>query len=470
MTKWVKLIVFERLSVLKYNQPQWWSPPFEDSFNLREAFTLNDASPLANLHQLDPAARRQKLAEYASLSAADLAALDAGLSAEQAEVMIENVVGRYVLPFGVAVNFLINGRDVAVPMVVEEPSVVAGASYAAKVVRAGGGFTTTSSEPVMIGQLQVMGLSNLDEAAAKLKAAEADLLTRATQADPVIQKLGGGARGLVCRPLYDTPAGPMLIVHILYDCRDAMGANMVNTAAESLAPVIEQLTGGRVNLRILSNLADQRTARAECQIPVERLARGGQLGERVARAIFEAWAFAAADPYRAATHNKGVMNGIDAVALATGNDWRAIEAGAHAYAARNGRYTSLTQWSLVGPDESPTHLRGVLEMPMAVGTVGGATKAHPIARAALKILGQPSARALAEIIVAVGLAQNLAAIWALATEGIQRGHMRLHARQVALAAGAQGPQVQPIADQLVAEGKINEVRAKELVAEQQVVK
>ena len=435
---------------------------------------MNNASPLADLHKLDPAARRQKLAEVANLTEADLAALDAGLSAEQAEVMIENVVGRYVLPFGVAVNFFINGREVAVPMVVEEPSVVAGASYAAKVIRAGGGFVTTSSEPIMIGQLQVLDIADLDTAIARLQAAEAELLDMATKADPVIQKLGGGARGLEYRPLPDTPAGPMLIVHILYDCRDAMGANMVNTAAETLAPHIEQLTGGRVNLRILSNLADRRTARAECQIPVEHLARAGLPGDEVAQAIFAAWAFAATDPYRAATHNKGIMNGIDAVVIATGNDWRAVEAGAHAYAARNGRYTSLTEWSLItiadgkpqtaDYSSAPTHLRGVLEMPMAVGTVGGATKAHPIARAALKILGQPDARTLAEIIVATGLTQNLAAIWALATEGIQRGHMRLHARQVALAAGAQSAQVQTIANQLVTEGKINEARAREILA------
>jgi hydroxymethylglutaryl-CoA reductase len=430
---------------------------------------LNDANPLAGLYKLNQAERRQKLAAYAALDDDDLAVLEAGLSAEQAEVMIENVVGRYVLPLGIAANFLINQREVAVPMVVEEPSVVAGASYAAKVVRTGGGFQTSSSKPVMIGQIQVLNLTDLEEAVDKLTAAEADLLETASQSDPIIQRLGGGARGIECRLLPDTPAGPMLIVHLLYDCRDAMGANMVNTAAETLAPLIEQITGGRVNLRIISNLADRRTARAECLIPVEQLSRSGLPGHEVAQSIFEAWAFAAADPYRAATHNKGVMNGVDAVAIATGNDWRAIEAGAHTYAARKGRSTSLTEWSLTTPSghggdgQSPTHLRGVLEMPMPVGTVGGATKAHPIARVSMKILGQPNASTLAEIMVAVGLAQNLAAIWALATEGIQRGHMRLHARQVALAAGAQGARVQEIANQLVAEKQINEERARELL-------
>lgn len=425
---------------------------------------MNEVSPLGGLYKLDQAERRQKLADYAGLDDDDLAVLEAGLSAEQADMMIENVVGRYVLPLGIATNFLINQQDVVVPMVVEEPSVVAGASYAAKVVRAGGGFQTRSSEPLMIGQMQVLDLTDLEEAAAKLVAAEADLLAIANQSDPIIQRLGGGARGIECRPLPDTPAGPMLVVHLLYDCRDAMGANMVNTAAEAVAPFIEQLTGGRVNLRIISNLADRRIARAECLIPVEHLSRGGLPGDQVARSIFEAFALAAADPYRAATHNKGIMNGIDAVTVATGNDWRAIEAGAHTYAARNGRSTSLSEWSLVTQGETVTHLRGVLEMPMAVGTVGGATKAHPIARVSMKILGQPNASTLAEIMVAVGLAQNLAALWALATEGIQRGHMRLHARQVALAAGAQGAhQVQEIANQLAAEGNINEERARELL-------
>lgn len=424
----------------------------------------------AGFYKLPQAERRQRLVEYAGLQADDLAALETGLSAEQAEVMIENVVGRYTLPLGLATNFIINGEEVVAPMVVEEPSIVAGVSYAAKLARAGGGFRTSSSEPLMIGQVQVMDLTDLSKAATQLMAAEADLLAAANEHHPTIQKLGGGAKAIECRPLPDTPAGPMLIVHILYDCRDAMGANAVNTAAEAIAPLIERITGGRVNLRILSNLTDRRTARAECLIPVEQLARNDVPGEQVARSIFEAWAFAAADPYRAATHNKGVMNGIDAVAVATGNDWRALEAGAHAYAARSGRYSSLTEWSLVTtadrqpPTAEITHLRGLLEMPLSVGTVGGATKAHPTARVSMKILGQPNAQRLAEIMAAVGLAQNLAAIRALATEGIQQGHMRLHARQVALAAGAKESQVQEIADKLVAEKNIRVERAKELVA------
>lgn len=427
---------------------------------------MDNATPLAGLYKLSQAERLQRVVEYAELTPDELAALTTGLSVEQAEVMIENVVGRYTLPFGLATNFLLNGSEVVVPMVVEEPSIVAGVSFAAKLARAGGGFKTSSSEPVMIGQVQILDLTDLAEAEASLKAAEAELLAAANEHHPTIQKLGGGAKSIECRPLPDTPAGPMLILHLLYDCRDAMGANAVNTAAESVAPLVERITGGRVNLRILSNLTDRRTARAECLIPVEQLARDGVPGEQVARAIFEAWAFAAADPYRAATHNKGVMNGVDAVALATGNDWRALEAGAHAYAARNGRYTSLTEWSFVTTDGpiTVTHLRGILDMPLSVGTVGGATRAHPTARVAMKILGEPNARRLAEIMVSVGLAQNLAAIRALASEGIQRGHMRLHARQVALAAGATGAQVQQIADQLVAEGNIRAERARQIIS------
>lgn len=424
---------------------------------------MNPINRLTQLYKMSLTDRTQMLADYANLSQAEVFALDGGLSPSQAEVMIENVVGRYALPFGLATNFLINGQEVAVPLVVEEPSIVAGLSYAAKLARAGGGFCTSSSQPVMIGQVQLLDIDNIDKATAQILAAESELLALANQHHPTIQKLGGGAKAIECRPFPNTPAGPMLIVHILYDCRDAMGANAVNTAVESIAPYLEQLTGGRVNLRILSNLTDRRTAQAECIIPVEQFSRDGQAGQAVAQAIFEAWAFAVVDPYRAATHNKGIMNGIDAAALATGNDWRALEAGAHAYAARNGHYTSLTEWSLLDHPSLGPALHGRLEMPLSVGVVGGATKAHSTARVALKILGQPNARTLAEIMVAVGLAQNLAALRALAAEGIQRGHMRLHARQVALAAGAAGQAVQRIADQLVAEGNIREARAKELI-------
>jgi hydroxymethylglutaryl-CoA reductase len=448
---------------------------------------MSRTTSLSGLYKLSQPERVQKLADYAGLDEHDLAALRGGLSTEQAGAMIENVVGRYTLPLGLATNFLINGREVVVPMVVEEPSIVAGVSYAARLARAEGGFQTRSSEPLMIGQVQLLELADPDEAIARLQATETELLAAANRHHPTLQKLGGGAKAIEYRLLRESPAGPMLIVHLLYDCRDAMGANAVNTAVEAIAPLVEAITGGRVNLRILSNLSDRRTARAECLIPVEQLARDGVPGSQAAQSIFEAWAWAEVDPYRAATHNKGIMNGIDAVALATGNDWRAVEAGAHAYAARAGRYRSLSQWSLVKaaapetnialpeaaenlqafqPANLPTtHLRGVLDMPLSVGVVGGATKAHPAARLSLKILGQPDARTLAEIMAAVGLAQNLAALRALATEGIQRGHMRLHARQLALAAGAQGDQVQQVAERMAAEGNIREERARTLLAE-----
>jgi len=274
----------------------------------------------------------------------------------------------------------------------------------------------------------VLGLDDLQAARQRLLDGRQRLLALANEQDPVIVRLGGGARDLDVRILDDTPAGPMLILHLIYDCRDAMGANVVNTACEALAPQVEAISGGRVRLRILSNLADRRLARARTVIPVVALARpeDGFSGAEVAQGMVEAWAFAAADPYRAATHNKGIMNGIDAVVMATGNDWRAVEAGAHAYAARSGRYTSLTQW---GRDVEG-NLAGSIELPLAVGIVGGATRAHPTAKLVLKILGVQTARELSEVMAAVGLAQNLAAIRALAAEGIQRGHMRLHARHL----------------------------------------
>ncbi len=373
--------------------------------------------------------------------------------------MIENVVGLYPLPLGIALNFMVNGRDVLVPMAIEEPSVVAGASFAAKLARAGGGFQAETSPPEMIGQIQVLDLPDLERAKRAVLAARDRILARADEIDPVIRRLGGGSRGLELRALPDTPAGPMLVIHLIYDCRDAMGANAVNTACEALAPLIEEITGGRVGLRILSNLADRRTARARCTIPADVLSFGEFAGERVARGIVEAWAMAAADPYRAATHNKGIMNGVDAVALATGQDWRAIEAGAHAYAARSGRYAPLSTWTQDGEG----NLVGELDMPLAVGTVGGATRSHPTARLALELLGVKGAQELAEVMVSVGLAQNLAALRALATEGIQKGHMALHARQVAIAAGAQGKEIEAVARQMAAEGTVRLDRAAEIL-------
>jgi hydroxymethylglutaryl-CoA reductase len=396
------------------------------------------------------------------LSPEELEALSgkSGLGLEAADHMIENVVGVHSLPLGVALNFVVNGRDVLVPMVIEEPSVVAGASFMARLVRAGGGFLARTTAPEMIGQMQVLDVPDLPAARQALLEQKEKLLSAAAEIDPVLQSLGGGPRDLQVRLIEDSPLGPFLVVHLIYDVRDAMGANAVNTAVERLAPLVESISGGRVHLRILSNLADRRLARASCTVPLAELGFGEYSPEAVRDGILAAWAFAAADPYRAATHNKGIMNGVDAVVIATGNDWRAIEAGAHAYAARGGRYTSLSTWEA----DSAGNLAGSLEMPMAVGIVGGATRVHPTARAALKLMEVTSAAQLAEIIVSVGLAQNLAALRALATEGIQRGHMGLHARQVAIAAGAQGDQIEQLADQLVREKTVRIDRAEEILA------
>jgi hydroxymethylglutaryl-CoA reductase len=346
-------------------------------------------------------------------------------------------------------------------MAIEEPSVVAAASFMAKIVRQAGGFATSSTEPVMIGQMQILDVPHPWAARFDLLAQKQRLLDLANQTDPLIVSLGGGARDVEVRVLPETTVGPMLVLHLFYDTRDAMGANTVNTAAETLAPTVEEITGGRVHLRILSNLADRRLARAKCIIPPALLASDEYSGEEVVQGIVEAYAFAAADAYRAATHNKGIMNGIDAVALACGQDWRAIEAGAHAYAVRDGGYTSLSTWTA----DREGSLVGTLELPLAVGTVGGATRVHPGAKVALKILGVQTACELAEVMAAVGLAQNLGALRALATEGIQRGHMALHARQVAIAAGATGDQVPAVAAQLTREGKIRVDRAQEILAE-----
>ena len=380
---------------------------------------------------------------------ASLLAEGMGLSLERADHMVENVIGRYSLPLGIATNFVVNGQDVLVPMVIEEPSVVAGASLAAKLARAGEGFTAEVDAPLMIGQVQLVDVHDLEAAQAAILANKQELLASANEVDPVLVELGGGARDIEVRTLR-TPSVSMLIVHLLYDVRDAMGANAINTACERLAPALAALAGGRAHLRILSNLADRRLARARVVIPEAALAFDGFEGPDVAEGIELAWAFAAADPYRAATHNKGIMNGVDAVALATGNDWRALEAGAHAYAARSGRYTSLSTWKRGGAGA----LVGDLEMPMAVGVIGGATRVHPTAQLALKLMGVESAASLAAIMVSVGLAQNLAAIRALATEGIQRGHMSLHARQVAIAAGARGPDIERIVQMMIKDGQI----------------
>jgi len=436
------------------------------------------SSRLSGFYSKSIAERVHILAEYADLTAHEQSILAEGLTIAQADKMVENVVGRYSLPLGIGTNFQINGQDYLVPMVVEEPSVVAAVSYAAKLARDGGGFITGSTEPVMIAQIQLLDVIDPDQAKINILSAKEELLHLANTS-PSITRRGGGPLDIQVRQLPHTPTGPMTIVHLLFDTRDAMGANAINTAAEMIAPRLAQLSDGRPLLRILSNLTDQRRAWATALIPAQSFANSSFTGPEVIQGIAHANAFAVADPYRAATHNKGILNGIDAVALATGNDWRAIEAGAHAYAARDGRYQALTEWSVIEngsdlrgkmgdsvPDQLPDFplLYGFIEMPLAVGIVGGATRVHPAAQIALKIMGIESARQLSEVMAAVGLAQNLAAIRALVTEGIQRGHMSLHARQVAVAAGAEGADVDRVAAQLVSEGTVRVERARELVA------
>jgi len=424
---------------------------------------MRQSSRIAGFYNRTLAERVETVAEWADLAEDESAALSGamGLDHERATRMIENVVGLYALPLGIAVNFLVNDQDVLVPMVIEEPSVVAGASFAAKLARAGGGFKAITTAPEMIGQIQVLDVVDVHSARFDILGEKEKLLELANETDPVLVELGGGARDLEVRIVTSSVTGPMLVVHLIFDCRDAMGANAVNTACETLAGEIERITGGRVLLRILSNLADRRLARARCTVPAEALAFESFSGSDVAQGIVEAAAFAAADPYRAATHNKGIMNGIDAVVLATGNDWRAVEAGAHAYAARSGQYTSLSTWAL----DDAGDLVGTLELPLTVGTVGGATRVHPTAQIALRILGVDTASELAAIMASAGLAQNLAALRALATEGIQRGHMQLHARQVAIAAGAEGDEVTLIASGMIDKGPVRLDRARVLLDE-----
>jgi hydroxymethylglutaryl-CoA reductase len=414
-------------------------------------------------YELDLESRLEQLADESGLEIDVLNALsgEEGLTPQTADHMIENVVGTYALPLGIARNFLINGKSVLVPMVVEEPSVVAAASYMAKLAAVGGGFHANVDPPEMIGQMQILDLDDLDAAEQAIVAEKDFLLEKAGYVDPLLKKLGGGARDLIVRRIEASPIGPFLVLHLIMDVRDAMGANTVNSALEELTEDVERITGGRVLLRILSNLADRRLARVSCVVPVVALAFDDFSGEEVRDRVIEAWAFASVDPYRAATHNKGIMNGVDAVVVATGNDWRAVEAGAHAFAARFGQYTSLSRWSK-GPEGE---LVGELEMPLAVGIVGGATRVHPGARAALALMGIKTAAELAQVIVSVGLAQNLGALRALATEGIQRGHMILHARQVAAAAGGKTDQISRLAAQLIQDKKIHVEHARQILKE-----
>ncbi len=414
-------------------------------------------SELGGFYKLTPEERLRHVADFAHLDEAELDILRASssLKIETANRMIENVIALMPIPLGIAVNFQINGKDRLIPMAIEEPSVIAGASNAAKMARSKGGFWTSSTRPVMIGQIQIVGCVDPTNARTTLLAAAEEILRTANDQDPILVSKGGGAVDLQAK-IIQTSLGPMVIAELLVDCLDAMGANAVNTMAEAIAPQIERLTNGRVHLRIISNLADKRLARARVTVAKEAVG-----GPEVVNGIISAYAFAAADPYRCATHNKGVMNGVTAVVLATGNDTRAVEAGAHAYASRSGHYSPLTHWK----KDANGDLAGEIEMPMAVGLIGGATAVHPVAKIAVKILGIKSARELGETIAAVGLCQNLAALRALAAEGIQRGHMRLHARNVAATAGATGDLVDRVAEKMIQERKIRIDRAKELLAE-----
>ena len=408
-------------------------------------------SRISGFYRLDLEARRTLLLDSDRLSTEALASLDpeGGLSPERADKMVENCVGVFGLPVGLALNFQINQRDYLIPMVVEEPSVIAAVSHMAQRLRPHGGFHAEADEGIMIAQIQLVDCPDMEQAEAAIRAAESSLLATADALHPSLRPRGGGARSLELRR-FEAPY-PMLVVHLLVDCLDAMGANAVNGMAEGLAPHLAALSGGRVWLRILSNLADRRLARARCAIPEEALrSKAGMSGEEVAEGIIQAWRLAEIDPYRAATHNKGIMNGIDAVAIATGNDWRGVEAGAHAYAARSGQYRSLTRWW-----RENGQLHGELELPLAVGTVGGSTGVHPTVSGLRELLRVETARELAMVMASVGLAQNMGALHALASEGIQRGHMGLHARSLALAAGAESAQeVDQVAAALVARGEV----------------
>ena len=377
------------------------------------------------------------------------------LDLEIADRMVENVLGTFDLPLGVALNFKINGKDYIIPMATEESSVIAASSNAAKIARIHGGFTTECTDPLMIGQMQLLHMDDIAGAAQNIMGHKAELLKLANDQDKVLVSFGGGAKDIEVRIL-DSPLGKMIVTHLIVDVRDAMGANAVNTMCEALAPMLEELTGGKIRLKILSNLADKRIVKAKAVFDKEKIG-----GAHVVDAFLESYTLAVIDPYRAATHNKGIMNGIDSVIIATGNDFRAIEAGAHVYAARNGQYTSLSSYY----KDKNGNLVGEIELPLAVGIVGGAGNIHPKARLCKKIIGIKTAQELAEVVASVGLAQNFAAVFALSTVGIQKGHMSLHAKNIAVMAGATKDEIDKIADQMVKEGKIKLDRAKEIIEE-----
>jgi len=414
-----------------------------------------ESSRISGFYKLPPKERLNVIAERAGLSADEVAQLSAGLGIDQADRMVENVIGTFQVPLGIATNFIIDGRELAIPMATEEPSVIAAASNGARMARESGGFVTSSTGPVMRAQIQATGIADPFAARQDILAHKDELTKMANDMDPMLVKFGGGVKDIEVYVI-DSRVGPMVVTHLIVDCRDAMGANAVNTMAEALAPRIEQITGGRVYLRIISNLADLRLARAKAVF------KAGEIGgPEVVDGIIQAAALAEVDPYRAATHNKGIMNGATAVVMATGNDTRAVEAGAHSFASKSGMYRSLTRYE----KNKDGDLVGTIEMPVAVGLVGGATRVHPVAKTAVKILGVKSADELSRIIASVGLAQNFAALRALASEGIQRGHMTLHAKNVAVQAGARCDLVEIVAARMAAERRISMDRATELLKE-----
>lgn len=417
---------------------------------------MSKTSRIPGLHKMTIPERIAALKDFADLTEDEAALLGQSkvLGLETADRMIENVIGTFELPLGLVPNMMVNGREILVPLAVEESSVVAALANAAKMTLSGGGYFTSSSDPIMIAQIQAVDIADPFDAKMKILEHREEIIAMANEQDPVLVKLGGGCRDIEVRVI-DSCQGAMVVTHILVDTRDAMGANAVNTMAEALAPYIEKWTGGKVFLRILSNLADRRIARARCLVKKDAIAPGPE----VIDGIVSAWAFADADPYRAATNNKGIMNGISPLVIATGNDFRAIEAGAHAWASQSGRYRALARWEKDGDG----NLVGSLELPLAMGLVGGATAIHPLAKLVVKILGVRTATELAEITAAVGLGQNLAALRALASDGIQKGHMSLHAKNIAVMVGAQGEEIDIVAKQLAAEGKVRVDRAEAIL-------
>ena len=412
-------------------------------------------SRISGFYKLAPSERLLAVAEQAVLGPEEIAQVQTGLLLDQADKMTENVIGMFQVPLGIATNFVIDGREVLIPMATEEPSVIAAASNGARMARETGGFFTSSTGPVMRALIQATGIGDPFAARQAILLHKDDLMRMANDKDPMLVKYGGGVKDIEVYVI-DSKMGPMVVTHLIVDCRDAMGANAVNTMAEALAPRIEQITGGRVYLRIISNLADLRLVRSKAVFKAEEIG-----GHEVVDGILLAAELAEVDPYRAATHNKGIMNGVTAVVLATGNDTRAVEAGAHAFASVAGRYKSLTRYE----KNRDGDLVGTIEMPVAVGLVGGATRVHPVAKTAVKILGVKSADELSRIIASVGLCQNFAALRALASEGIQRGHMSLHAKNVAVQAGAKCDLIEIIAARMAAERRISVDRAVELMAE-----